>query len=334
MNDIEHIVKKIQTYMEDPPLIVLGSGASIPYGLPSVKDLKEEIQKDEIIKNDPKFQILCDKLNKYGLEAGIDATELNADTLSRIRNIVWLTINEKDFNYLNEHNYEAPLEFRALLSKVIGTSKNKVVIVTTNYDRMAEYAGDAIGATVVTGFEGSLIRTLEISSESKKRYRTFMRERVVEIWKVHGSLDWFCSIDKGNNMCLPLSKNIPNGFEPLIIPPGKQKYATTHTDPYRTMITQSDSAFISAKSYLCIGYGFNDEHIQPKLLDQVKRGKPIVVLARTATESCKKHLMMQYVPKYIIFERSGENKTRVSMNQDSYEIDGNYWELKNFLEIW
>lgn len=334
MNAVEKIINNIQKYLEDPPLVILGSGASMPYGLPSMGDLMKEIQKDEVIKKDPNFLMLNDKLEELGLEAGVDAVELSEDTLNRIRNIVWTAINKKDFDYLDGHDFEAPIEFKRLLYKIINTSKNKVVVVTTNYDRLAEYAGDAIGATVVTGFEGSLIKTLEISSEQKRIQRTRMRERIVELWKVHGSLDWFYVKDKGKSVCLPLSRNIPQGFYPLIIPPGKQKYYKTHEDPYRTMITQSDNAFISAQSYLCIGYGFNDKHIQPKLLEQVRHGKPIVVLARTATDSCIKHIRTSDVSRHMIFEKGSEGKTIVLMNGEKYEISGNYWELENFLKIW
>ena len=35
-------------YLENSPLIVLGSGASMPYGLPSMGTLAEEIKKSDI----------------------------------------------------------------------------------------------------------------------------------------------------------------------------------------------------------------------------------------------------------------------------------------------
>jgi hypothetical protein len=34
----------VQTFLKDPPLIVWGSGATIPFGLPSMEDLNAQIK--------------------------------------------------------------------------------------------------------------------------------------------------------------------------------------------------------------------------------------------------------------------------------------------------
>ena len=177
-----------------------------------------------------------------------------------------------------------------LLEKVIAPTPNKAIVVTTNYDRLPEYAADFINATTVTGFEGTLIRKFELPNPVVKTRRIRARERVVDIWKVHGSLDWFVN-ESNQVISFPLVKEIPGGFRPLIVPPGKDKYSSTHEEPYRTIISEADNAFVEAGAYLCVGYGFNDEHIQPKLLAQIKKGKPIVVLARTMTDACKRHII-------------------------------------------
>lgn len=119
---------------------------------------------------------------------------------------------------------------------------NKATIVTTNYDRLSEYAADLINATTVTGFEGSLIKKFELPTANIKSKRIRVRERVVDIWKVHGSVDWF--IDENNQVAsFPFTKEIPQGFKPLIVPPGKNKYSSTHEEPYRSIISAADSAF-------------------------------------------------------------------------------------------
>ena len=108
-----------------------------------------------------------------------------------------------------------------LIRKVLAPTPNKATIVTTNYDRLAEYAADGVGATTVTGFEGSLIKKLELPSTPLKTKRTRARERVVDVWKIHGSLDWFVASD-GTVAALPLTRTIPNNFQPLIVPPVKR----------------------------------------------------------------------------------------------------------------
>lgn len=323
----------LQGYLENSPLIVLGSGASAPYELPSMDGLAEEIRKSDTVISDPNYSAFCTAVNNSGLEGAIDTVNLLPETLKEIRRVVWETVNEKDLLYFDQHLIDPPKALVELIRKVLAPTPNKVAIVTTNYDRLAEYAADGVGATTVTGFEGSLIKKLELPSTSLKTKRTRARERVVDIWKVHGSLDWFVAPD-GKVVAFPLTRTIPNDFQPLIVPPGKEKYSSTHDEPYRTIIAEADNAFVQAGAYLCVGYGFNDEQIQPKLLAQISKGKPIVILAKTMTPACKKHIVEAGINKYLIFEFSDSTHTKVYGNGWEETYEGQYWLLDNFMNIW
>ena len=323
----------LQGYLENSPLIVLGSGASMPYELPSMGGLADEIKKSDTVISDPNYNAFCTAVDNSGLEGAIDAVNLLPETLREIRRVVWETVNEKDCLYFDQHPIDPPTALVELIRKVLAPTPNKVSIVTTNYDRLAEYAADGAGATTVTGYEGSLIKKLELSSSLLKTRRTRARERVVDIWKVHGSLDWFQAPD-GTSVAFPLARTIPNNFQPLIIPPGKELYSSTHDEPYRTIIAEADNAFVQAGAYLCVGYGFNDEHIQPKLLTQISKGKPIVILARTMTPACKKHIVEAEVSKYLIFEFADSTHTKVYGNGWEEVYEGQYWLLDNFMKVW
>lgn len=323
----------LQGYLENSPLIVLGSGASMPYELPSMGGLADEIKKSDTVISDPNYNAFCTAVDNSGLEGAIDAVNLLPETLREIRRVVWETVNEKDCLYFDQHPIDPPTALVELIRKVLAPTPNKVSIVTTNYDRLAEYAADGAGATTVTGYEGSLIKKLELSSSLLKTRRTRARERVVDIWKVHGSLDWFQAPD-GTSVAFPLARTIPNNFQPLIIPPGKEKYSSTHDEPYRTIIAEADNAFVQAGAYLCVGYGFNDEHIQPKLLTQISKGKPIVILARTMTPACKKHIVEAEVSKYLIFEFADSTHTKVYGKGWEEVYEGQYWLLDNFMKVW
>ncbi len=325
--------KTLQTYLEDSPLIVLGSGASIPYGLPSMENLAQKIRELVDISSDEKYDDFCEALNKYGLEKAMDSVHLQQETQEKIKRCVWKEINERDFSHFNENPIGSSNALSDLIKKVIAPTPNKATIVTTNYDRLAEYSADRIGATTVTGFEGNLIKKLEIPSTPLKAKRIRSRERIVDIWKVHGSLDWFLAPD-GTVISFPFTQEIPNSFQPLIIPPGRGKYSKTHAEPYRSIIAEADKAFIQARSYLCIGYGFNDEHIQPKLLTQIETGKPIVILVKKMTDACKKHIVDTKIRKYLIFEEADETHTRVYGNSEECVYEGRFWSLDNFLKIW
>lgn len=323
----------LQGYLENSPLIVLGSGASMPYELPSMGGLAEEIKKSSIVISDPNYSSLCTAVDNLGLEGVIDTVNLLPQTLHEIRSVVWKAVNVKDLLYFEQHPIDPPKALVELIKKVLAPTPNKAAIVTTNYDRLAEYAADGVGATTVTGFEGSLIKKLELPSTSLKTKRIRARERVVDVWKVHGSLDWFVAPD-GTIASFPLARTIPENFQPLIVPPGKDKYSSTHDEPYRTIIAEADNAFVQAGAYLCVGYGFNDEHIQPKLLAQITNGKPIVVLARTMTQACKKHIVEAGISKYLIFEFFDPTHTKVYGNGWEEIYEGQYWLLDNFMKIW
>lgn len=323
----------MQGYLENSPLIVLGSGASMPYGLPSMSSLAECIKSSDIVKDDPNYGTFCASLSSEGLEKAIDSVSLNEATINAIRTITWENVNSCDLNYLKSNAFSSPESLVKLLKKVIAPTPNKAVVVTTNYDRLPDYAADGIEASSVTGFEGAYIKKLELPNSSITTKRVRARERVVEIWKVHGSLDWFTDA-KGEIFSFPLLQEIPAGCSPLIVPPGKDKYSSTHNEPYRSIISESDKVFTTAGAYLCVGYGFNDEHIQPKLLAQIANGKPIVILVRTMTDACKHHIIEAGIRKYLIFERSDDSHTKVYGNGWFEIYDGQFWCLDEFLKVW
>jgi hypothetical protein len=53
-------------------------------------------------------------------------------------------------------------------------------------------------------------------------------------------------------------------------------------------MAEADRAFNTAEAFLCIGYGFNDEHIQEYLVRQLRhRGKPFVLVAKSLTDRAR-----------------------------------------------
>ena len=136
----------LQGYLENSPLIVLGSGASMPYELPSMGGLAEEIKKSSIVISDPNYSSLCTAVDNLGLEGAIDTVNLLPQTLHEIRSVVWKAVNVKDLLYFEQHPIDPPKALVELIKKVLAPTPNKAAIVTTNYDRLAEYAADGVGA--------------------------------------------------------------------------------------------------------------------------------------------------------------------------------------------
>jgi len=146
--------------------------------------------------------------------------------------------------------------------------------------------------------------------------------------------NWFKS-NEDENIQLPLRQSIPKDYRPLIVTPGLSKYSETHNEPYRTIFTQADSEIEKANGFLCIGYGFNDTHVQPKLIEQIKNNKPIIVITKELTEKTKQSIIDNKCQKYLLIEEANSKDTKIySSKFGEFVIENtSYWELGEYLKL-
>ncbi len=276
----------IQNCISSRPVIVLGSGASAAYGIAGMPQLAryliENVSPSE--RDNKKWEVF-----KKLIMDGIDLEnallkvsipdELEKEVVNKTRKLIL----KKDLDILVDlANKKITFPLSTLLNHLSRTANPDIKIVTTNYDRIAEYAIDNAYLEFSTGFFGYY----------KQYFNGFNNEKhkpnIIELLKVHGSLDWFVDEDS-NVISLPDSINNEFNLEPLMVTPGVRKYEHTHNEPFRSIITKSDEVFEHSNSILCIGYGFNDLHIQPKLINKIRGGKvPILIIARTLTKRATK----------------------------------------------
>ena len=87
---------------------------------------------------------------------------------------------------------------------------------------------------------------------------------------------------------------------------------------------------------LVIGFGFNDEHITPRITNKIRNGIPIVVITKEITSTTKEEL--KKATSYLTLEESEGNKTKITYkkinekNEHVEIIDGSLWKLDNFME--
>ena len=312
-NDVFIIV---QDFLKNPPLIVWGSGATIPFGLPSMKDLNEELKY--------KIEDFDEKNDNLEIELG---KEQYKEKMPEIKQIIWGKVNQADISVLekiiskNTNNFKG---IKTMISKFTDAHPQVLNIITTNYDRVLEYIMSYNDMPFTDGFNG---KTLSIFDESK-----FKNEKIVHLVKVHGSLNWFDI--NGETHFLP---SMLKDAIPKIITPSKKKYQETYCRPYRALIRESDNLIQNANSFLVVGFGFNDEHLTPEIRKKVNNGTPIVLITRNVSESSLSELIN--AEKYMLFEQAKNNKTKVSYKKNSrskkeeVELNGNFWELDKFMEI-
>lgn len=312
--DINEIYQTIQEYLKEPPLVIWGSGATIGFGLPSMSKLKDEIGNAL-----PTFDKTCTDLEA---ELGKDKYEADLPQIRKtIRNVVGdADIKAKEQLLKNSDDFEGIRR----LTKFCHDPHPKVMnVVSTNYDRILEYVWGYNGLHYTDGFEQHELAEFD---ENK-----FQDKDIINLMKVHGSLDWF-EIDHDVRKL-----NTDFGYDPVMIPPGKNKYRTTHNSPYRELMQKSDDAIKRASSFLVVGFGFNDEHITPLVGKKTRNGTPIVVVTKEVTSTTEKELEKA---KKVIYVEAASDITKSyirifengTLKSDTVE-DKDYWKLNSFMDI-
>ena len=337
--NLEEISQLAQLCYQSNPTLVLGSGASIVHGIPSMDDLTEYLVNEVNPENDDEMNSwldVQDSLNNGNhLEGALENKTLPKSLIDKIVMATWKCLCEKDkelFVVSNNPGYSFPLG--NVLKNLFYSSHNQINIVTTNYDRVVEYACNSSDIICLTGFTPGYFQGRE-GADKLTIYRGKKLARTVRLWKVHGSLDWFSRND-GTTIGLPVY-DFPNTvLTPEIVTPGLNKFEKTHQEPYRSAISGADTALEQASGYLCIGFGFRDPQILPKLTERCRQDNvPVVVLARFLTEDAKSFLRNKAGNKYLAIEEA-DSGSKVYCKSSPYGeiINGpNLWSLEHFSEL-
>lgn len=314
----DHIFSTIQEFLKNPPVIIWGSGATIPFNLPSMVQLNNVLRE----------KIEGFNITNENLENELGKPEYE-ERMPEIRKAVWDAVNQADkevHKRLSQGNFDDLEPIKNMIEKFRECHPRVVNIITTNYDRILEYVMSYYDISFTDGFSG---KDFSMFSEVN-----FKDQNLVNLIKVHGSLNWFKIQSNARFLSC-----YPECCEPIIICPGRNKYQEVLQDPYRTLIQKSDDLIKKASSFLIVGFGFNDEHLTPRIRDKINSGAPLVLATREVTESCKKE--MAQAQKYIFLQKrkESENKTLVTIKEgreaemEEKSIDGNYWQLNKFMEV-
>lgn len=328
--------KQAQDYYGKAPLIILGSGASAAHGISGMGALAKHLVTHTETSGLSAAEVeawnkFCQVLEKgVDLESALLQVAVTEEITSRIIKATWLLISTEDIKLFRKSlQNQSMFPLSRLLQHMFKSSLTKINIVTTNYDRLAEYACDQGGYHHYTGFTHGFFRR-------RARADEITSARRVNIWKVHGSLDWFKS-PLEDIVALSNIQGIPENHKPEIVTPGTQKYQTTHLEPYRSIIHNADSAITAANSYLCIGYGFNDEHIQPNIMSKCQRqNTPITIITYALSGAARKLITDGKAQNYLAIERGATDDESVihsSLDKTPLTVQENIWSLDGYLSL-
>ena len=365
--DMRRVTSIVENCMQHngPPTIILGSGASAAHGIQTMDSLALEIisliEKGDLLDSSENaawetFKASLDKTKN--LEKALEDIENQESLVHKISYQTWCLIHKSDnhvFLELLNEKQNLPLS-NIIFSLANGTgSTAHLKIITTNYDRLAEYACDFVQNNYCeyihyTGFSYGLIRKADEQFNSAgevvngralyNRSSSFTsRLKPIEILKVHGSIDWFEKAD-GEVIALSSPSEKPDNMIPAIITPGKGKFRRTHDHPFSMIVGRAKQVLENSSNFLVVGFGFRDEHIHNNLVKQIrtqKANKSFVVLAKELTEETKSlFLKNENIENYVLFEEYEKNATKIYRKDRSSEMEElileghSLWDLNQF----
>lgn len=340
MNAMEKMQSHVQDCVGKQPVIVLGSGASAAHGIPGMGHLGMHLAASTLpaaCQVDPHlmgWKEFLEKLQKMDLESALTDVNVTPEVLGHIVHTTWKFLNEADFRIFEQvltDRHLLPLS--QLFQHLLRSTAVELQVVTPNYDRLAEYAAEAAGYCAYTGFTFGMFGARAV--DVPRIYTGRRQARTVNVWKVHGSLGWFSGAD-GSIVALPPQRTVPGGFTPVIVTPGTEKYRRTHEEPFRSAMHSADAAVARANAFLCIGYGFNDDHLQPLMMERCTRPEvPLVLITKEISLTAHRFLKSGRCSRYVALEECPRGTRMFSHDvPDGLELTGeSFWRLDRFLPL-
>jgi len=324
----------VQQAIGDRTVTVIGSGLSAAAGLPTMPQLADLLLKnmpvDRSLASD--WKPIADRLKTQDLESAMDGISAGSPILSDVVKLVSAEVTKKERDVFDNLAKGEALPLARLFT-LLARVNSRIVVVTTNYDRLVEAASEQAGLPIDTSFTGAYFgrfdpetsRQLFESLPRQRDRRTAIATRQhVALLKPHGSLDWFRVGDE------PIRSITGIDSPPLIITPGSSKYETGYERPFDHHRAAGNAAIDAARALLIVGYGFNDSHLQTHLGPALNSGTSAVVLARTLSVAA--HAQLASAPQILAMERTAGaagRSTTVYHHGESAVYDGvDLWDLE------
>lgn len=261
--------------------IGVGSGDCVGLSMAQLWDYAEK----EVIKQG--FKKLCDDVgHNYkvkdleGLISLIDGHILystdakNRDRLTKSRDeLLKMIVSKCTINAPEDDSKFPHLQFLSKITKRKPTLP-RVKLFTLNYDLLFEQAANKSGAIVIDGFSFTYPRVFsgryfdyDIVQREKSRIKdedNFI-SRLFHLYKLHGSINWNSveESDGGKNIVM---QDAPKNR--VMIYPRRSKYESSYEQPFFEMMARLQQNIRKDNCLLlCIGYSFNDKHINAAITE-------------------------------------------------------------------
>ena len=338
--DPHSLMKRLQEHFSDGLVVIVGSGLSCAEGLPGMGELADHLKKtvaSDILETDYDcWADLSTLITRKGLEGALlerhPTPHIEASIAKHTTALIEQTEREIIAQVFKEKRI---LAFTKLLKHLLKPEAG-IPVVTTNYDRLLEVATEEAGLGIDTMFIGQFAATLKEkesnlgfcrSVQLRGRQVHYRFQSRVNIFKPHGSLDWY---DRGGTPVrffgdLPLPR--------LIITPGLNKFRDGYHSPFDRHRERANAAIDRGKRFLIVGYGFNDDHLETHLTPRIRGGMPTLILTRALSKNAR-NLANKY-PNVVAIQRKvigGEVGSSIYFQCVAYDQPRvSLWNLRNFI---
>ncbi|RLA48288.1 MAG: SIR2 family protein [Gammaproteobacteria bacterium] len=336
-----HDVKEhLQNHLSDGLVVIVGSGLSCAEGVPGMGVLAQYLI-DEV----PKSIRDNDRVSWSKVSDSLGAGEDLENVFLKVKLSETLeeVILESTHAYILIHEAKVikevscegrVLRFTKLLSHLLKPNSG-LPVITTNYDRLIEIASEAAGLAVNNLSTGKYFGSFDPRESRFSMCRNIRRmgksahleyTNHVTVFKPHGSVDWFLV----NNE--PIFSSIISGGRKLMITPGANKFRGGYDRPFDLHRELANREIDNASRYLIIGYGFNDDHLQVHLDQQLSNGKSAVILTHSITEKTRKYVGVRE-NIWTVVSRDGVSGFKLIIGKEEFEFnDIDIWDLEKFVE--
>lgn len=341
----------IQGVFRKTPVLLIGSGFSCGYGLPGMSALAEHLATavHDALTTDGAKNAWAQSVEaiKENLEAGLNGIPLGmaewGEIVSAIRGETAKLILDKaiaaEGRILGEKVAGGHAPSRLLNRLFNGSPQNaeSIHVITTNYDTLLELFCDLAELPLDTGFTGFRRRkprprplfqtqySRVLVAEKRQQQVDHRLCKTVRLYKPHGSISWLTT-DDGPVEAL----NDVSVAGRAIVVPGPAKYQDTLVNTlFDAMRAEMNEVLTKAEALLCIGFGFNDDHLQGVIKRRLAAGMPVIIVTRDATPNIEQ-LLSDHSHLIALF-KSGDGAV-CHWNGQTLQSPEPLWQLDDFLK--
>jgi hypothetical protein len=278
-------------------IFLIGAGASVDAGLPLVTELTEELRArlsdlrdmngnrctefpelfDSLAEYDPEIRSNYEKFFEWlnflrqgqtGAFGKAACFKLDQRLVDAVPYLIF-SIKQPIWEILRSR-HQGP-EYDPGYFKKLGDFvpvRGRLKVFTTNYDLCIEDACRAHGINVITGFRLGTMRW------SPPLFQN--RASGINLYKLHGSLNWNLRVDQNNLENSSLVEHCPVQWdkEPeFLLGPGSK---LQHDEPFVTLYANFHQAVRRASVFVAIGHSLRDNHISEPVRIASHRGMKLI----------------------------------------------------------